>query len=82
MMLTHLEARLKERGITLDITEEALATAARNGYDPIYGARPLKRYLQRQIETPIAKLIISGEASDGSTIKVENQGDELIISVE
>jgi len=81
MMLRQIEARLKERGITLDITQEALEAAARNGYDPVYGARPMKRYLQREIETPIAKLIISGEAYDGSTIKIENQGNEIVITV-
>lgn len=79
LMLSQLEGRLKERGITLEITDEAISAAARNGYDPVYGARPLKRYLQKEIETPIAKLIISGKAAEGSVIKVENQGSELLI---
>ena len=82
LMLRQLEARLKERGIILEISEDALSAAARNGYDPVYGARPLKRYLQKTLETPIARMIISGEASEGSKIKVENQGGELVLHAE
>ncbi len=82
LLLKNLEERLKERNIILEVEPEALNTAARNGYDPVYGARPLKRYLQKKLETQIARLIISGEASDGSRIKVENQGNDLVIHVE
>ena len=82
LLLKHLEDRLKERNIVLEVAPEALNIAARSGYDPIYGARPLKRYLQKKLETQIARLIISGEAADGSRIKVENQGNDLVIHVE
>jgi ATP-dependent Clp protease ATP-binding subunit ClpB len=82
LLLKHLEDRLKERNIILEVAPEALNIAAKNGYDPIYGARPLKRYLQKKLETQIARLIISGEAADGSKIKVENQGNDLVVHVE
>ena len=82
LMLKTVEARLKERGIKFEITDEAVAVAAKNGYDPIYGARPLKRYLQKTLETPIARLIISGKAAEGSVIRVENQGSDIILHAE
>ena len=82
LLLKQLEERLKERNITLEVTPEALNIAAKNGYDPVYGARPLKRYLQKRLETQIARLIISGEAEEGSVIRVENQGNDLVIHVE
>lgn len=82
IMLRQLEARLAERHVKFDITDDALTTAAKNGYDPVYGARPLKRYLQKYLETQIARKIIEGTITDGSAIKVENQGNELVIHVE
>jgi len=82
LLLKQLEERLKERNITLEVTPEALNVAAKNGYDPVYGARPLKRYLQKRLETRIARLIISGEAAEGSVIRVEKQGNDLVIHVE
>lgn len=81
LLLKHLQDRLRERGITLEMTPEALNITAKNGYDPVYGARPLKRYMQKKLETQIARLIISGEAEDGSEIIVENQGNDLVIHV-
>jgi ATP-dependent Clp protease ATP-binding subunit ClpB len=82
LLLSHLENRLLDRNIKLEVTPEALAIAAKNGYDPVYGARPIKRYLQKKLETQIARLIIGGGVSDGGTIKVENQGNELIAHAE
>lgn len=82
LMLGDLQHRLSERRLKLEVTPDALAAAARNGYDPVYGARPLKRYLQKQLETIIARKIIAGEASDGSTIKVASEGERLAVSVE
>lgn len=81
LLLKDLEQRLAERNIKLQITREAMETAASGGYDPTYGARPLKRYLQKHLETPIARKIISGEAADGSTIMVRDAGGKLEISV-
>ena len=82
LMLKTVETRLKERGIKFEITDEAVTIAAKNGYDPIYGARPLKRYLQKTLETPIARLIISGKVAEGSVIRVENQGSDIILNAE
>ena len=80
--VAELRKLMKERNIDLDVTNEALNIIAKNGYDPVYGARPLKRYLQKKLETQIARLIISGEASEGSRIRVENQGNDIVIHVE
>ena len=82
LLLKQLSQRLADRGVKFEVTPEAVAAAARNGYDPVYGARPLKRYLQKSLETQIARLIIGGEAAEGSTIKVENQGSDLVAHVE
>lgn len=82
LLLKYLEKRLKERNIVLEVTPEALSIITKNGYDPIYGARPLKRYIQKKLETQIARLIIGGSASEGSKIVVENQGNELVLHVE
>jgi ATP-dependent Clp protease ATP-binding subunit ClpB len=71
IQLSGLRARLAERHVTLDLTDEARTHLVRSGYDPTYGARPLKRAIQREIETPLAKLILSGEVSHGQSIYVE-----------
>jgi ATP-dependent Clp protease ATP-binding subunit ClpB len=55
---------------------------AREGFDPVYGARPLKRFLQRQLETRIGRAIIAGEVLPGSTVKVGVQGGEIHLEVE
>ena len=72
IQLSSLRARLEERHITLVLTEAARTHLVRNGYDPHYGARPLKRAIQREIETPLAKRIVSGEIHDGQTIQVDS----------
>ncbi|MDO4987900.1 MAG: ATP-dependent chaperone ClpB [Synergistes sp.] len=74
LMLRQLEARLHDRGITLDMSDNAVDFCAQNGYDPVYGARPLKRYIQKALETPIARAIISGDVTDGGTIHVSASG--------
>ena len=66
-----LEKRLEDRQITLRLTEAALDYLAEIGFDPVYGARPLKRTIQRQLETVIAKRILAGEIMDGSTVTVD-----------
>jgi ATP-dependent Clp protease ATP-binding subunit ClpB len=82
LLLKYLEKRLKERNIVLEVTPEAITIITKNGYDPVYGARPLKRYIQKKLETQIARLIIGGSATDGSRIMVENQGNDLVLHVE
>jgi len=69
IQLERLRSRLAERRITLELTEEAKAHLALAGYDPVYGARPLKRAIQREIETPLSRLILKGEVRDVSFIQ-------------
>jgi ATP-dependent Clp protease ATP-binding subunit ClpB len=77
IQLEGLRRRLGERRITIEISEGARAHLARIGYDPIFGARPLKRVIQREVETPVARLIVAGKLRDGSTVRVDAAGDAL-----
>ena len=83
LLASSLEERLKDRNISLEITDDAVDFIAREGYDAVYGARPLKRFMVRQIETPVARMIISGEAAEGSRIVVDEKDGllELAVSV-
>lgn len=78
LMLSDLNRRLKDRELAVVLTEEAKTFIIEHGYDPIYGARPLKRYLQKTVETLAAKLILSGEVSVGDTIQIEVRDDALV----
>ena len=77
LFVKELEKRLEERRLTIKITDEALEYLARNGHNEIFGARPLKRYIQKHLETPIAKILIGGEKKEGDTISIEVEGGEL-----
>ncbi len=81
IMIETLRQRLKERRISLEMTESARRLIARNGFDPVYGARPLKRFLQRELETRIGRMLIAGEVVDGSVIQIDEQGGNLTISI-
>ena len=74
-----LAERLLEKGLTLELTPRAEQYIVDNGYDPIYGARPLKRYMQRGLQTMIAKALLSGEFSSGDTVKVVVKNGELAV---
>ena len=63
----------------LELSEAARDKLAEAGFDPVYGARPLKRAIQRELETPIAKLILSGSLAEGSAIAVDTDGEQLLI---
>ncbi len=76
-----LENRLKQQQIELSISEEAKEFIAVNGYDPVYGARPLKRYLQRNIETKLARDIISGRIHEGTKVEIIEADGELLLKV-
>lgn len=80
-MLKELENRLKEQQIHISIAEDAKEFIAENGFDPIYGARPLKRYIQRSIETKLAREIIAGKVFDGSTVTVTTENGELAVKI-
>jgi ATP-dependent Clp protease ATP-binding subunit ClpB len=71
IQLAGLRLRLAERHIELELTDRARTLIVREGYDPVYGARPLKRAIQREIETPLAKRILSGEVRDGQVLHVD-----------
>ncbi len=79
LLAAQLKGRLKDQHITLEISEEALGFIAKAGYDPVYGARPLKRYLQRELETRVARAIIGGVVIEGGTLKVELENGTLCI---
>ncbi len=80
IQIEHLRQRLEERELTLDISTEALDLLGEAGFDPVYGARPLKRAIQHQLENPLAQKILAGEFSPGDTIKVEAAGGELMFT--
>jgi ATP-dependent Clp protease ATP-binding subunit ClpB len=79
LLAKELRTRLAEQGITLEISKEAEEYIAKAGYDPVYGARPLKRYIQQHLETPLSRKIIAGELSEGSTAKVVVKEGQLSI---
>jgi ATP-dependent Clp protease ATP-binding subunit ClpB len=72
-----LETRLAERQMSLKLSEEAIDYLAEVGYDPVYGARPLKRAIQRELETQLAKAMLRGEFSDGDTVFVDVENERL-----
>jgi ATP-dependent Clp protease ATP-binding subunit ClpB len=71
IQLERLRARLEERHITLELTEKAREHLAAVGYDPSYGARPLKRAIQKELETPLGRLLLKGDIKDGQTVTVD-----------
>ena len=75
IQLAGVRQRLAERQIRLELTDAARTRLVREGYDPTYGARPLKRAIQREIETPLAKRILAGEVRDGQVIHVDAGGE-------
>jgi ATP-dependent Clp protease ATP-binding subunit ClpB len=77
IQLDGLRRRLADRRITLEVSEAARNYLARIGYDPVFGARPLKRAIQREVETPVARLIVAGKLRDGGTVRVDVVGDTL-----
>jgi ATP-dependent Clp protease ATP-binding subunit ClpB len=79
IQLGRLEARLAARKITLDLDATAKAWLAEEGYDPVFGARPLKRVIQRQLQDPLAEMLLAGEILDGSVITVTAGPEGLII---
>ncbi|WP_340393216.1 ATP-dependent chaperone ClpB [Paenibacillus sp. FSL E2-0190] len=76
-----LRLRLAEREIGLALTESAVRFIAKEGFDPVYGARPLKRFIQRSLETRVARAIIAGEAAEGSVIQVDESGNGLTVTI-
>ncbi|ASW43807.1 ATP-dependent chaperone ClpB [Clostridium isatidis] len=82
IFLEEVSERLKDRNISLRVTEEAKSLMAREGYDPVYGARPLRRYIQNTIENSLARKIIKGEIGYGSNVIIDLEDEEFIIKEE
>ena len=80
IQLTYLKKRLEDRNITLEVTDRAKHELAVEGYDPTYGARPLKRTIQRELENPLAMKILSGEIHDGDNVVVDAQAGEIVFT--
>jgi len=80
IQLGHLRARLAERELSLSLDDEVLDKLAEAGFDPVYGARPLKRTIQQEVENPLAQDILSGKFVAGDTIKVQLSGDKITFS--
>jgi ATP-dependent Clp protease ATP-binding subunit ClpB len=78
LQLRRVEARLAERGLRLELTEAAKETLAEAGWDPTYGARPLKRAIQRLLENPLALRLLEGEFAEGDTVRVDAKDGELV----
>ena len=79
LIVANLNERLADKDLHLVLTDEAKKFVADNGYDPVYGARPLKRYLQKNVETLVAKIILQGDVNMGDTITVDAKDGKLII---
>ena len=80
LLIADLNRRLAERRVTVALDAKAKAWAAEKGYDPVYGARPLKRFLQRNIENKLARLLITGEVAEGRAVKFTVKDDELVMA--
>ncbi|MCR4282603.1 MAG: ATP-dependent chaperone ClpB [Bauldia sp.] len=78
IQLKRLQTLLEDRKITLDLDESAKAWLAAKGYDPVYGARPLKRVIQREVQDPLADKILAGEVPDASVVKITGGTDKLL----
>ena len=79
LLMEDLRQRLDDREITLELSEAARALIAERGFDPVYGARPLKRYLQHELETRLGRALIAGEVVDGDELSIDARDGELVI---
>lgn len=77
LQLAKLQQRLADNDFTLEVSDEAKQALAEEGYDPVYGARPLKRVIQQRLQNELANAILGGEFPEGSTIRVEAQNGEF-----
>jgi ATP-dependent Clp protease ATP-binding subunit ClpB len=81
LLVADLNKRLVERRVTVEFDKKAREWAAEKGYDPVFGARPLKRFLQRHVETKLARALVAGEVADGSTVRFTVKNDELAMKL-
>lgn len=78
LIIKDLNKRLEEKEITVELSEEAKNFVVENGYDPLYGARPLKRFIQKQVETLVGKMILGDKVKIGETVIIDVDSDTLI----
>jgi ATP-dependent Clp protease ATP-binding subunit ClpB len=82
LMFNDLRTRLAERQMTLELTEDARAFIAQQGFDPVYGARPLRRFIAHEVETRIGRALLAGDVRDGAVIRVGLADDEISVTYE
>jgi len=82
LQTTDLRKRLADRHVRLELSPAARTLVAREGFDPVYGARPLKRFLQRQLESKIGRALIAGDIHDGGALRVDVEGGQLTVAIE
>ncbi len=82
IQLAWLQAMLEDRKIALELDGAARAWLVEKGYDPVYGARPLKRTIQRELQNPLAGLILEGKIADGDSVRVSAGSEGLIVNGE
>jgi ATP-dependent Clp protease ATP-binding subunit ClpB len=80
LQFNDLRRRLAERQIAVELTDSARELIAKQGFDPVYGARPLRRYISHEVETMVGRALIRGDVQDGSTIRVDAQNGELVVT--
>jgi ATP-dependent Clp protease ATP-binding subunit ClpB len=81
LLMADLRRRLAERKITLELTDAGRELIAVEGFDPVYGARPLRRFIQREVETRLARALIAGEATEGAQVRIDARGETLLVDV-
>ncbi|MGW8395195.1 ATP-dependent chaperone ClpB [Streptomyces lydicus] len=80
LQFNDLRRRLAERQISVELTDQARELIAQQGFDPVYGARPLRRFISHEVETLVGRALIRGDVDDGSTIRVDAQNGELVVT--
>ena len=80
LLLADLERRVRDRGLSLDVTDAAVDLIVERGYDPVFGARPLKREIQKDVENALARALVAGDWREGATIRVDASGGEFQIA--
>jgi ATP-dependent Clp protease ATP-binding subunit ClpB len=80
LLFNELRERLAERQIDVELTEQGRVLIAQRGYDPVYGARPLRRYVSHEVETKIGRALLAGDVTEGVTVVVDASGDELVVN--
>ena len=81
IQLSHLQKRLAHAGLSLEVTDQAMELLSNAGFDPVYGARPLKRAIQNEFENPLAQKILSGDFTSGATIRVDAVEGNFVFSL-